>query len=239
MNRHRLFRTWLPVCVAVLACPGLALADPIYGNSGLEGLGAFDGTFTYTPKDAGDATLSVKLNNLNTAAEGGFITAFIFRNPQGRITGATMTSSNLNFALLGQPNFLGDINGMPFGSFDLGASTGGAFEGGGKPQKGIPAGGSATFTFKLTGNGLNLLNTQSFFLVPDPPDASKGHHAHFVARFRGYHDEGSDKVPGNLGGGTGHIAGESPEPATLTLAGISATALLGFAWIRKRAVRPA
>jgi hypothetical protein len=215
---------------AVLARPGACRADQIYGSGGLQGLGVFDGTFTYTATDAGHATLVVQLDNLSPAANGGYLTAFVFNNPGG-ITGATLTSTNTNFGLLGGPTFSGGVNGAPFGAFDLGAGLGGSFEGGGNPHPGIPVGGSATFTFAFTGNNLDGLTTQSFALSPSHQGDKT---AFFVARFKGFVDGGSDKVPGVLGGGG--ISGDafSPEPGSLTLAGVSLATLLGFGWARRR-----
>src|SRR5262245_65836718 len=113
------------------------------------------------------------------------------------MTGVTMDSSNANYGLLGSAPFHNGAKGSPFGHFDFGAGTGGSFEGGGNPSKGLAVGHSATFTFALTGTGLDGLTAASFFSSHSvPPGQGEGPEA-FVARFRGFSPEGSDKVPGH------------------------------------------
>ncbi len=230
----------LALCVFALFCAGPAVrAEPIYGNDGTEGLGRFEGTFTYAPTDGASATLAIQLTNTSELTNGGFLTAFDFNNPGGKITGATLASSNPHFALMGAPGFADGISAAPFGQFDLGASsTGGQFLGGGNPNHGIPAGGSASFTFALTGSGLDGLTEQSFFdEFSSPPGDEDFRKAFFVARFRGFEDGGSDKVPGEPGGGGGTIS-LTPEPSTFVLAAASLAGLLGYGWRGARVRRP-
>jgi hypothetical protein len=207
----------------------------------------------------------VELHNTSPADGGGFLTAIAFDNPGGRITGAALSSTNPNFQLLGQPGDGGRVPAPPFGDFDLGASTSGKFLGGGSPGGGIGAGESATFTFDLSGQGLDELSAESF--LGEPPATAGGDlgPAAFVARFRGFGNGGSDKVPGYLADtapppGSEEVPGEPagpapppssneepggpigpvlspgsnppsvPEPASLVLAGIAASAGLGYGW---------
>jgi hypothetical protein len=123
--------------------------------------GDCSGDMSYAASDATHATLTFTLNNDSDPTFGGFITAFIFNNPDNRITqitGLTVAPPDYIF------NFLlanDTVNGSPFGSFDIlvtiasppKASSG--FEGGGSPSGGIAAGDSATFTLALLGNNLN------------------------------------------------------------------------------------
>lgn len=224
------------VALAVLAgWSSGARAEFISGSGGLNGLGAFTGTFTYTP-DATDptkATLAIGLTNTSPGGTG-YLTAFVFNNPGGKVTGASLLASDSDFGLLGASPFSDGVGGSPFGQFDLGASTGGGFEGGGSPSKGIGVGQSATFTFTLAGTALNSLTASSFFSsLSVPPGQGEGPEA-FVVRFRGFQPRGSDKVPGVLEDPidpVGEIT-QTPEPsALLTAAGL---AMLTSAWAALR-----
>jgi PEP-CTERM motif len=231
---------WCSLCIFAVLCgtAGAGRAEPISGSSGLANLGSFTGDFTYTPLNSNSATLDIVLNNTSLLANGGYLTAFVVNNPDHAITGGTLSSSNSNFHLLGGSSYNGGISAPPFGKFDLGASITGQFLGGGSPKGGIPAGGSATFTFSLTGHGLDSLNTASFFAARSSPESQDLDPVYFVARFRGFNNGGSDKVPGQAsgggGGGTGGIE-SAPEPGTMTLAAIGIASALGYGWSRRRA----
>src|SRR5262249_34154297 len=152
-----------------------------------------------------------------------------------------LTSSNSNFHLLGGSSYNGGISAPPFGKFDLGASITGQFLGGGSPNGGVSAGGSATLTFFPPGPGPDTPDTASFYPPPSSPEAQDLDPAYFVARFRGFKNGGSDKVPGQIsggggGGGTGGVE-SAPEPGTMTLAGIGIASALGYGWSRRRARR--
>jgi hypothetical protein len=216
--------TWLCLVVSAwLALVGVATADviPITGNSGAstEMLGAYTGSLNYSASDHSHAQLIVQLTNTSPVANGGFLTAFALNNPGG-ITGIGFSSSQGNFGPLGGPGNNG-IAAPPFGDFDFGASITDSFLGGGAPQPGLGVGESATFTFDLTGTDLDTL-TLNDFLTTFGDDASPDHDDEFfVARFRGFNNGGSDKVPASGGGGgNGDPAPEVPEPATLLLWGI-------------------
>ena len=105
------------------------------------------------------------------------------------------------------------------------------------PNGGIPAGGSATFTFSLTGSGLDALTTASFLAALSSPEGQDLTPAFFVARFRGFPNGGSDKVPGQSSGGGGGGGGiqNVPEPGTMTLAALGIASALGYGWRRRRA----
>ncbi len=178
--------------------------------NGTGALGSFTGDFTY---DGGPSELTVSLSNTTPDAEGGFLTAFAFNNPSGLITVVDLTSDNPNFNLLGETSFDNTIAAQPFGSFDIGAASTNSWQGGGNPSGGIAVGvgNKAMFMFDLTCGGmlcLGFLSTDAFLsTLSNNPQG--GGDQFFVARFRGFEDEGSDKVPGT----------PIPEPGTLLLIG--------------------
>jgi hypothetical protein len=203
-----------------------AVAGPIEGNNGLSGLGSFEGTFDYSALDANNATLVIKLTNTSPEAGGGYLTGFVFNNPQGFITAASLVSTNSNFTLLGEAPFTGGVNGSPFGQFSLGAAVGGDFEGGGSPTGGIGVNASATFTFTFSGTGLNTLTEEELFTaLSSPPGDGEGLKS-FVARFRGFINGDSDKVPGTYTDPGVGVGVRAPEPSSLALAGIAVGCLL-------------
>jgi hypothetical protein len=220
------------IALATALCglwPAAAQADLIHikGDPGLNGLGFFKGTIAYSDTDPGHATLTVMLTNTSPAANGGFLTGFVFNNPGDKITGVTLTGP-AKFELLGGPKFNNNaINGAPFGHFDIGAAVGGSFEGGGNPNPGLGVGQTGTFVFSLTGKGLDGLSALSFekelSVGPGNGEGDKP----FVARFRGFKNGGSDKVPDA-------VVHETPEPGTLALTGATLCGLAGYGWARRR-----
>jgi hypothetical protein len=210
--------------------PAVGRADLVHiqGDVGLTGLGFYQGTLDYT-KNAGHATLTVTLKNTSPAANGGYLTGFVFNNPGSKITGASLAGP-ARFVLLGGPKFDNGINAAPFGHFDIGAAIGGSFEGGGKPSPGLGVGQTGTFVFSLTGKSLNTLTVQSFVhelsVGPGNGEGDKP----FVARFRGFNNGGSDKVPDS-------VVNHNPEPGTLALAGAALASVFGYRWFRRK--RPA
>lgn len=209
-----------------------ANAGPITGDSGLSGLGSYSGTFNYAPVDATHGTLNITLNNTSPADNGGYLTAFVFNNPGQRITGVTLWSSDADFHLLGTPSFNNGVKGAPYGWFDLGASTGNSFEGGGNPSKGIAVGHSDDFVFHLTGNNLNALTTNDFFTEYSVPPGNGEGVQSLVARFRGFENGGSDKVPGT----DSPLA--TPEPTTLLMSGMGVAGLFAVCYLRRGRLQP-
>jgi hypothetical protein len=225
MMRNKLLAVTFMAAVMLAPAAALAVPIPLSGSNGLNGLGSFTGTFDYTPTSATTGTIDITLFNTSPLATGGFITAFVFNLPSAvTVSSAPLNSSDNDFddlTPLGDATFSNNVNGAPFGRFDIGASTGNGFEGGGNPALGIAAGGSATFQFLLTGTGLGGPLGPAAFLssLSVPPGAGEGLQP-FVVRFRGFDvpqgQEGSDKVP---------LDTPIPEPGTLALVGLGLASL--------------
>jgi hypothetical protein len=201
----------------------VGLAGPITNKTGLTGEGSFDGTFTYTITDETHATVIVTLKNTGSD-DGSFLTAFAFNNPDDLITDVGFSSSNGNFQLLGGTSYQNGVNAAPFGQFDIGAGLGDNWEGGGTPSDGLAANVMATFTFNLTGIMLNSLTEEDFFNALSAPDGDAHGPEAFIVRFRGGAE--GDKVPGAPGSSPTTTTNQTPEPASLVLAGIGAGCML-------------
>src|SRR6185436_10994114 len=176
------------------------------------------GSFDYTPTSSTTGTVDITLNN--DSATIGYITGFLFNIPDAAdVTAALYSTSDADFLLLTSGGtFDNGENGSPHGDFDIGAALGGSYLGGGSPQPGIITGGSATFSFALTGTGLGGLTAQDFLSTLSNPNGQQTGED-FVVRFRGFEGgEGSDKVPK----GTPPV----PAPGTLSLVGLGLASLV-------------
>jgi hypothetical protein len=201
----------LSLVLAMALLPATSHAVPIFGSGSQ---GSFTGTFEYSPDGEDSGTLEITLTN-TTPVDGGYITGFVFNIPApGSVDVTGVDFSDPDFDLLGGPSFSNSVNGASYGHFDIGAALGGSFEGGGNPTFGIGVGGTATFSFFLTGTGLGTLDTWDFLnSLSAPPGMGEGPEA-MVVRFRGFDVGGSDKVPANV-----------PEPGTALLLGLGLSAL--------------
>lgn len=202
------------VCTTTIAVASIASsangAMSISGSNGLEGLGSFTGSMTWTYLGSGAGTLAVSLTNTSPAGNGGRITGFAFNV----VAGVDLTLSTApNDSWSG----MSGVAASPFPDFDFGAALDGNWEGGGSPHAGIGVGSTGAFTFDVSGDDTLLasLSDASFF------DASNGYG--FAARFRGFADGGSDKVPGEVL--------VTPLPQTL---GLAAASIAGLALLRRR-----
>lgn len=203
-----------------LVLPTVAGAIPIAGTGPL---GSFEGTLEYVagPCDATDCTgtVQVTLTNTSDPANGGYITAFAFNLPDTEnVDNVTLTlATDLDFQLMYGG---GDsIDAAPLGLFDVGATTDTGLPpswlGGGDPSLGLGVGETGSFEFLVdfsTGTSLSAEQILSTLSTPTSPGLD-GYP--FAVRFRGFEDDGSDKVVGYV----------VPEPGTLLLLGGGLTAL--------------
>ncbi len=215
--------------VSIAIFPSKAHALILMDGTG--SLGSFTGSLSYNATDSTSALLTIFLTNTSPAANGGYLTAFAFNNPSDLISNVTLNSSDPDFAVIGGTTFQNTINGSPNGQFDIGASTGGGYEGIGAPQPGIAAGDSANFFFSLTGTNLTGLTENSFIseLSTGPGDGA-GPEA-FVTRFRGFNNGGSDKVPANFNNPPPPGTLIAPEPTSMFLL---SSGLVGAFLIRRK-----
>src|SRR5262245_37104481 len=213
-------------------------AGMITGTSGVNGLGEFTGTVTYSPLTDTSALLEFQLTNTSPAAHGGYLTGFAFNNPDDKVATFALTSSPAHFELIGAPTFNNSITAGPFGHFDAGAALRANFEGGGNPHHGLGVGQSGTFLFTLTGQSLDKLTVDDFLATSSAPPSNGKGNPPFVARFRGFSDcnPDSDKVPLDYDPPPLHIE-STPEPATVLLGAFGVFAGVGAAVIRRRAGR--
>ncbi|MDI9402354.1 MAG: hypothetical protein QM516_00645 [Limnohabitans sp.] len=188
---------------ATVACVGSTHASiAIQSLTGLEGLGAFEGTATWTYTGMGTGTLAFSLTNTSPEDNGGFLTGFAFNVVNGlALTLSSAPSVDSGPAWVG----LANVAASPYPNFDFGAALGGSWLGGGSPNNGIAVNDKGSFVFAVTGDDMLLasLDDESIFDIDAEPA--------FAARFRGFEDGGSDKVPANL-----------PAPGALALGALAA-----------------
>jgi len=174
--------------------------------AGTEGLGAYHGTMEWIcPKkdDSECGTLLVTLTNDSPLGNCGFLQGFDFNV----IYGLTLTYQGDAGSIAAGWQHMAGVDASPFGMFDFGAALGGTWPGGGSPENGIAVGETKVFAFEVCGSPEFLCSVHVF----DFFDESGGYG--LVARFKGFDDDGSDKVPA-----------VTPGPGALALAMIAVLA---------------
>jgi hypothetical protein len=187
------------VVSAVVA--GMAHADTVNiasdGGTSTSSLGSFTGIVEFNANGfTGGADLSFTLTNTSPASNGGYLTGFVFNVAKDGLTVSYVDPDGAakGFDDLSTPN---GLKGNPFGTFEEGAALGGAFLGGGSPNGGIAAGTTRQFLFNVVGN-LSGVNAMTFLSEESVPTGGNDGQV-FVARFKGFFNDGSDKVvPGEV-----------------------------------------
>ena len=171
-----------------------------------EQLGSYTGSINYDTS----GLLDISLTNTSSPANGGFITRFMFNAPNRVVARLTSTTSSAPFHLQPRPRM------RPFGSFDYGVTLRNRYN-----RLGIAQGTTESFQFAIyspqapTFSAIDFMSDFSY--CTNKP-------ALFMARFKGFDDGGSDKVPATVTA--------VPTPSAV-LAGI--VLLSGLALRRRRA----
>lgn len=190
------------LALAATLCAPSAWALSVFSISNgpsTSGLGTFSGTVTYDPTAADELTISI--TNTSPVSNGGFITGIAF-NLDGTVTSLTEPfTGNTNPG----NTFQEGPSVQPYGSRDWGSSVGGNWLGGGNPSRGVGVGDMGVWTFDVVDGPASLDYSQLALVV----------------RFRGFEDDGSDKV----------IAVPEPETYALMLAGLG---VIGFMARRRK-----
>jgi hypothetical protein len=164
---------------------------PFHSLRGLSDLGSFTGTMDWRPPAVasvdGCGELVISLTNTSPEANGGYLTGLAVNF----IAGLTVTFNADPVQLPGWVGFNSQTC-SPWGVFDAGAALGGDWSGGGDPNQGIPVGQTRSFSFSVCGDPTLLasLGVEELF--------REGDHYAFAARFKGFVNGGSDKVPAQL-----------------------------------------
>jgi hypothetical protein len=187
------------VMSAVVA--GAAHADTVNitseGGTSTSNLGSFTGIVEFNANGfAGNADLSFKLTNTSPASNGGYLTGFVFNVAKD---GLTVTYADPD----GNKKGFDDLNSdkatkaNPFGTFEEGAALGGVFLGGASPLGGVAVGQTREFLFHVVGD-LSGVSAMTFLSEESVPTGNHDGEV-FVARFKGFFNDGSDKVvPGDV-----------------------------------------
>jgi hypothetical protein len=176
-----MFVAALAVLVAI-AGPMRSEATGIFCVTGgsSSGLGDCSGDLSF---NQATGVLTIQLTNDSPLANGGYFVGMSFQIPGEpdllTYIDGSFTSSDPDFVL-------GTLPEHPFGLYDIGTKNEGS------PTDGIAPGQSVTFTFSFSPTGSGLVDT-AFFADKTIECGSQG--AWGCARFKGFENGGSDKVP--------------------------------------------
>lgn len=192
----RSITTCAAIFIAALSSAAMADTVAFQSNNALstENLGSFAGTLGWTYLGGSSGQLTVQITNTSLPANGGYLTAFMFRasTTDSLLSSSLITTSDSDFL-----NIPAGESAPPFpGTWNGGAGLGGDFLGGGSPVPGLGVGASGTFVFAINSTFASSLSASSFLA---------GEYD-FVVRFRGFNNGGSDKTPGQLVPAPGAIA---------------------------------
>ena len=232
MFKQSLLASSLVVAAAAAVLPGSAQANTVTSipieSTGVstEDLGLFTGTIAFGANAfGGSADLSITLTNTSPAANGGYITGFVFNiadDPDSSVSAQYKPGTDDPF------EGLVDASASPYGTFEFGASLSDSWLGSGKPGPGIYAGETRTFLFELSGDKETTGNlSASSFLTTNLPGGTT---YPFAVRFRGFDDDGSDKVIGGT-------PTTPPQVVPLPAAAWGGLALLGLLGVGKQRLR--
>lgn len=181
--------------VAILVCNSTASGGTVLSFGGDGERGDYRGQMTYEYQPAtGLGSLTLELTNLSNHANGGYLTGFVFNIAGDASARLTPNPTGVFYDVLGPEK------ASPYQPFEFGAalakkkSTEGDFLSGGDPKRGLAVGQTGLFQFTVRGPDASTLNVHDF--LTESRSAGDGSSAVFLARFMGFDDGGSDKVPG-------------------------------------------
>lgn len=225
------FSALLTATVVGVVNPRAARADTIpissLGGISTESLGAFNGTISFgADAFSGGADLAITLTNTSPAANGGYITGFVFNIAD--VPDGSLSVSYIAQGASDKFTSMTDASASPFGTFEFGAAIDGSFLGGGSPNSGVAFGQTRQFLFELANAGENTAGLSANSFVTNNLPGGTIHP--FAVRFRGFLDDSSDKV----------VAGvvTPPQIVPVPAAVWGGAVLLGALGLTKRLRRP-
>lgn len=174
--------------LGTLALAGAAHADIINfvsnNAASSSNLASFTGTVSTTVIDSLHSQVTVTVTNTSNPVGGGYLTGIVIANEN------QFGSLIINLLSVTDGDF-SDTSveaASPFGSFKGGAALGASWSGGGTPSAGTAPGSTVSFTFAVNGNGAGFIPAASYISAVNGDQQ-------MVLRFRGFNNDGSDKVP--------------------------------------------